>query len=310
MNGSRPVGVAPLKDDDFFAETAVTTPELSFTTKTAFKFASSFTGVCAENNVAYGRLYRCGVDWQQRPAVILVHGLDCDFGYRFLFPLLARRFCGLGVNTAMLELPYHCHRRPGGEKAVRNFISNDLECVREAIQQSIADIRALVRWLRTEGCPSVGLCGISLGGWLGGLAACTDDAPDFAALVAPVGKISRAIEELAFCEPIRQALQHRKISLVRLNLVKHQPRLSPDKLLIVESRYDRFAPVETVEELWQAWGRCDILRVNHGHISVLLSLSIMNRIMKWILRAARPAVGIGSEPCMANSPAELDAPVP
>jgi len=289
--GSRPVGVAPLKDDDFFAETAVTTPELSFTTKTAFQFTSPFTTTCVENNTVHGRLYRCGMDWQQRPTVILVHGWDCDVSYRFQFPLLARRLCRLGVNTAMLELPYHCRRRPRAENAVRDFISNDLECVREAIQQSIADIRALVRWLRNETCPSVGLWGISLGGWLCGLAACTDDAADFAALVAPVGKISRAIEELAFCEPIRQALQSRKISLARLNLVAHRPRISPDKLLIVESKHDQFAPVETVEELWRAWGQGDIMRVNHGHISVLLSLPIMERVMQWISRAASEARG-------------------
>ena len=291
--GSRPVGVAPIKDDDFFEETAVTAPELSFTTKTAFQFTSPFTAASVENNTVYGRLYRCGTDWQQRPAVILMHGWDCDFCYRFQFPLLARRLCRLGVNAAMLELPYHCHRRPRGENAVRDFISNDLESVREAIQQSIADIRALVRWMRTESCPSVGLWGSSLGGWLCGLVACTDDAADFAALVTPVGKISRATEELAFCGPIRQGLQRHKISLARLNLVAHHPRISPDKLLIVESKYDQFAPVETVEELWRAWGQCDIMRVNHGHISVLLSLPIMERVMKWISRAAQPAVGNG-----------------
>jgi len=293
--GSLPVPVGPIKKEDLFAEVAIKTPEVSFTTKTAFHFPSLMTTSCEENDTVHGRLYRCGEDWRQRPVVILMHGWNYELGYHFQFPYLARSLCKLGVNTAMLELPYHCHRRPLGHGVVRDFISNDLECVLEAIQQSIADIRAVVRWLSDEGCPNVGLWGISLGAWLSGLVACADDKINFVAMLTPVAKIDRAIEELAFCEPIRQGMQNRKISLARLNLVDHHPRSRPERILIVESIHDRFAPVETVEELWNAWGRPEIMRVNHGHISVLISLPVMKRIVNWI--AAKAACARDQHAC-------------
>ena len=244
----------------------------------------------------YGRLYRCGEDWQQRSTVILVHGWDYELGYCLQFPYLARRLCKLGVNTAMLELPYHCHRRPRRNGVVNDFISNDLECVYQAIQQSIADIRALTHWLYDQGCPSVGLWGISLGAWLSGLVTCADDKISFSVLLTPVGKIDRAVKDLAFCEPIRECLQHRNISLARLNLSQHQPRTPSDRILMVESLYDLFAPVDTVEETWHTWGRPRIMRVKHGHISVLLSLPVMKQIMEWVaIQATSEATSVATD---------------
>jgi len=80
-----------------------------------------------------------------------------------------------------------------------------------------------------------------------------------------------------------------------LNLVDHHPRSRPERILIVESIHDRFAPVETVEELWNAWGRPEIMRVNHGHISVLISLPVMKRIVNWI--AAKAACARDQHAC-------------
>ena len=300
--GSRPVLLdGPIRKDELFEEISIEKPELCFTTKDAFHFPSQVETPCPENNTVHGRLYRCKPDWQQRPAVILVHGLDYEVGYHYQFPYLARRLCKLGLNTAMIELPNHCRRRPHGDATVKDFISNDLESLYQAIQQSVADIRALTHWLYAEGCPNVGLWGISLGAWLGGLAACVDDKIDFTVLCTPVGKIDRAVKDLAFCEPIRDCLQKRKLSLARLNLADYHPRTKPEKILIVESLYDRFAPVDTVEEIWRAWGRPEIMRVNHGHISVLLSLGVMKRIMGWIASKA-----VSETTSMANRAAPCD----
>jgi len=47
---------------------------------------------------------------------------------------------------------------------------------------------------------------------------------------------------------------------------------------------DLFAPVETVEEVWQTWGRPEIWRLKHGHISVLASVPVMHRVSRWVTR--------------------------
>jgi len=39
-----------------------------------FRFATPRPSDVEENNVVYGRLYRCPGRWQERPAIILLHG--------------------------------------------------------------------------------------------------------------------------------------------------------------------------------------------------------------------------------------------
>src|SRR5262249_25395043 len=135
-----------------------------------------------ETNTAHGILFQCGENWHAKPTVILVHGWNAEYSYRLQFPRLAKKLCKLGVNTAMLELPFHLQRRPHRDDAVCDFISGDVGAMLQATQQSLSDIRALGRWLREQGNPSVGLWGFSLGAWLAGLLICTSEQFDFAAL--------------------------------------------------------------------------------------------------------------------------------
>jgi len=54
-----------------------------------------------ENNIVYGRLYRCAERWQERPVILLLDGYP-HVGYHTAFPLLARRFNRAGFNVATL----------------------------------------------------------------------------------------------------------------------------------------------------------------------------------------------------------------
>ncbi|MGH8597720.1 MAG: alpha/beta hydrolase family protein, partial [Gammaproteobacteria bacterium] len=135
-----------------------------------------------------------------------------------------------------------------------------------------------------------GLWGISLGAWLTGLVACADDRLGFAVLHTPVARIDRVIDELDFCRAIRTSLDGASIRLDRLTLTSYRAHLSPEKILIVASQHDMFAPAETIEELWRAWGEPEMWRTPHGHISVLMSAPIMERTVDWIARTARAAV--------------------
>ena len=126
----------------------------------------------------------------------------------------------------------------------------------------------------------------SLGAWLAGLVASHDPRAAFAVLLTPIARLDRAIAELAFCAPIRQGLQNRAIRFDALNLRAHFPVAGPENILLIESTHDLFAPADTVEELWRAWRKPEIWRLPHGHISVLLSLPIMERAVDWVVRHA------------------------
>jgi hypothetical protein len=161
----------------------------------------------------------------------------------------------------------------------------------DATRQAIADTRALSHWLRAQGSTEVGLWGFSLGAWLAGLIARVEPQLRFAVLTTPIASISRAIQELAFCEPVRRSLQRTELDLRALNLGSQVPLLDPKDVLLVESRHDLFAPAETVEQLWEAWGRPGIWRLPHGHISVLMSVPVMKRTVRWICGRLSPGRG-------------------
>jgi dienelactone hydrolase len=211
-----------------------------------------------------------------------LHGWNDDLNYRFRFPFLARQFNRFGINCAIIELPYHFQRRPAPPAPVRNFISENVLRTVEATQQALADIRGLCAWLRGQGCKQVNLWGISLGGWLAGLAICNDDQFHSAVLVTPVARMDRMIAETAFVAPIRHSLRGAKMDLSRFNLDSHQPRVTNENILIVEATYDRFVPPETVEDLWHAWGEPEIWRRSCGHITVMISLGLMKSTAKWM----------------------------
>jgi dienelactone hydrolase len=279
---------ALLHDPGFFGDFVGAPDDLKFRSTREFQFTSPVCTRWGENNTVYGRLYGCADRWQDKPTVVLLHGWNAETGYRVLFPYLAWRLARFGVNAVMFELPYHSRRKPRGNGAVTNFISGDLVHVVQATQQSIADARALVAWLTAQGCPRVGLWGISLGAWLGGLLACAETRLSFAALMTPVARMDRVIADLDFCEPIRRSLDGATVRVDPLNLATHRPKLAPEDILIVASEHDLFAPVETIDELWNAWGRPELWRAQHGHISVLVSMPVMDRVIDWVARKSRP----------------------
>jgi hypothetical protein len=137
-----------------------------------FRFSTPRPSGFVENNVVYGRFYRCAGRWQERPAIILLHGGNMmrggndAIGYRFRQPLTAHCCNRAGFNVATVELPYHFQRSPRQQGALNNL--NYLRLA-QAAAQAVAEIRALIGWLLVEGCPAVALWGTSMGGRLAGL---------------------------------------------------------------------------------------------------------------------------------------------
>ena len=186
-------------------------------------------------------------------------------------------------------------RKPRERGAIRNFICDDVGAVLDSARQSIADCRALIRWLHEQGCPRIGVFGLSFGGWLTGLLSCHEPLLSYAILGTPINRMDRALRELAFCLPLKEKLEHHRLTVERFDLVSQKPLLSEDRLLLLESQHDLFAPAETIEELWRSWNKPDIWRVPHGHISVLFSTKVMGQVCRWMafqsgIEKSRPTV--------------------
>ena len=263
-------------------------PEINFSGKSRFEFASAVKSGVENNDVVRGRFEPAAKDWQTRPSVILLHGWNGELQYQWLYPYWAQLLARAGMNAFMFELPYHSSRTPTAPGAIRNFLSGDLLHVMRATHQSLADVRALALWLRQQGAPTVGLWGTSLGAWLTGLAAAHQPEIDLAVLATPVVRMDRALSDLPFCDAIRDDLRGLDDEFRLLNLVAHSARLTSDQMLVVASELDLFAPTATIDELTAAW-RPEVWKFQHGHISILLASGVMRRIVRWI--AARSVQG-------------------
>jgi dienelactone hydrolase len=262
------------------AETAAA--RVQFTGAVPFRFESPCPGPFAENNTVHGRFHRCAGRWQERPTVLLLHGWNDAINHYFRFPIMAGQFNRHGLNAATLEAPFHFQRRPRQLGAWSNFLCPDILRTVQAARQAVAETRAFSQWLRQQGCPAVGLMGVSLGGWLAGLALCHDARFSCAVLLVPAASLDRLVATAPFCRGIRRVLEGQSIQAGKLNLTECRPAIPKENILLIEAVHDMFVPVEATEQLWRAWDQPEIWRLRHGHISVLVAPGLSGRIIRWM----------------------------
>jgi pimeloyl-ACP methyl ester carboxylesterase len=257
--------------------------ELKFRSNIHFEFPSPRPCEFAENNIVHGCLYRRAKDWQKFPSVILLHGGGDFLSHRYGFPLKVPAIHRAGFNAATLVAPYHFQRR------VRRIEAFDHLRVAEAFGQGVAEIRALTGWLLNQGCPSIALFGVSLGGWLAGLTATRDSR--LKAIVLAVPGVRRDYGATrgkhVLWTPMRKALEKQKAAREALdetpmNLTLSQPVIPREDILLIQGRYDLLVEAEQTEELWQKWEQPEIWRLPHGHISGLFAPGLTGRVLRWL----------------------------
>lgn len=260
-----------------------------------FRFPTPQPSEFAENNVVYGRLYRCAKAWQGRPTIVLLHGWNSVLSHRLRFPWIARRCNRAGFNAATLELPYHFQRHPRQPGTLGGY-----DCLRLAQRtgQAIAEIRALTGWLLEQGCPAVALWGGSYGGWLAGLTACYDARPSAVVMAVPGVRSNRSRAELVVWPKVKKAMRQRDLALetldqTALNLTTKRPAIAKENILLIEATHDLLTPPAPIEELWHEWMEPDIWRVPHGHFSFSLIGApglMAGRVLDWLTpRLEEPA---------------------
>jgi pimeloyl-ACP methyl ester carboxylesterase len=262
-----------------------------------FRFPTPRPCKFEKNNVVYGRLYRCGGRWQERPVLILLHG-GMDYPDHVLrFPRVARQCNRAGFNAATLVGPYHFQRRVSGAGG-EVLTGEDYLWLAEFMAQGVAEIRALTGWLLGQGCPAVALAGISLGGWLAGLTACYDARLAAAVLIVPAVRMAQfsSLAERILSRRVREAIRGQRgayeaLDTTPLNLALSRPAISRDNLLLIEAIHDFCAGGKLFEELCQSWGQPEIWRMRHGHISLWSMPGLTGRVLRWLApRLDAPAV--------------------
>jgi dienelactone hydrolase len=265
-----------------------------------FRFPTPRPGEFAENNVVYGRLYRCTEDWQKRPVIILLHGAGGDPDYHFEFPLMARHCNRVGFNAATLMSPFQFQRRPRQLEKRLNW-PDYLLMAEIDYAQAVAEIRALAGWLLAEGCPAVALWGNSYGGALAGLTACSDARLSAVVLAAPgldMNVFLSAAKHIVWPH-LRKELQRQQpaceaLNRTALNLTTLRPCIPKENILLIEAIHDLFVDRKSMEALWHAWGQPDIWRLPHSHAGKSLVPGLTGRVLRWLSsRLNAPAARTG-----------------
>lgn len=267
-----------------FIPAASSAAQIKFHGRRHFKFLTPRPGEVEENNIVYGRLFKCGERWQARPVIILLHGSPA-VGYHSVFPLLACRLNRAGFNVATLVAPCHLQRRP------RRPMEGNCYEFAWLTAQNVAEIRAFTGWLLDQGCPSVGLVGFSFGGWLAGLTACYDSR--IASVILTVPAVRMQCSQRVIWPRVRKELQairpaHEAMDTTRLNLLLSTPVVQKANVLLIEGAHDLFVERDPIEELWKKWGQPEIWRLPHGHISTLFVPGLASRMLDWLIPRLKP----------------------
>src|SRR5947199_382710 len=96
---------------------------------------------------------------------------------------VGRRFYSSAETRARLlaVLPFHGLRTPAAVRfSGALFPTANVFRTNEAFAHALADLRALIAWLRNRGTPEIGLMGMSLGGYLTALTASCEPELGFA----------------------------------------------------------------------------------------------------------------------------------
>ncbi|MAI80005.1 MAG: hypothetical protein CL917_13750 [Deltaproteobacteria bacterium] len=208
---------------------------------------------------------------EQRPWII------CCNGYRSGNPnldlrLFRRYHQELGLNVLIPVLPLHGPRRIG-RLSGEGFLSSQIMDSVHAEAQAIWDMRRLTDWIRSQGPPSVGALGLSLGGYTTALFASIE--PTLACAIAgiPVADFGRLfwrhgprrgiarLENLSLNEALVSRL------LQPVSPLKLDPLVPARNRMIFGGTVDRLVSPDQVQDLAAHWGHPRTVWYEGGHMT-------------------------------------------
>jgi len=259
-----------------------------------FHFGSFVETPHRVNNTVHGRLYEIHGK-PAAPTVIVLHGWQME-SYAF-FDYYCRLLVREGFNAALIDLPYHMHRRAPQSHHGEFTFSDDAVLTIKVMKQSVSDVEAAINWLKNNGVEKVGTFGVSYGGMLAGLTGCADANVEFMMLVAPPANLFEFFTATNLGHLFEKRnpkmfedMKRNRDVFERISIENMKPRTSPDNIFIVMAEYDTLVSPDAIDRLWYAWDRPHIERYVHGHLSVILFNPSMNRHMRRWLNSIRERI--------------------
>lgn len=264
---------------------------------TEIAFPSPIRTRWPENNTCYAYHLRLG-DGRPHPAFLILHG----WGRRSLSIELWRiglRLARHGIESLFLVMPFHLRRAPPGSWSGEYMISGDVVRTAECFQQTVAEVRAILPWLR-ELSPAVGLLGYSLGGIISHLVMTVEAFPAGVTFLAS-GNSAGVTWEGRMTRHVKADIERAGIDRARLEqiwaitnptlLARHNKTRN---LLMMAGKYDEIVPPKFTLELWEALGRPPLCWFPCAHYSSFFFLpAIVDKAARFFRMHLGPGGGLG-----------------
>jgi pimeloyl-ACP methyl ester carboxylesterase len=226
-----------------------------------------------ENLTAHARLYQRGST--ARPVAILIHGWGGGAYWLEERAFVVSYWLRLGLDVALFQLPFHGKRAPRqSPRSGGLFPSPHVVRTNEAFGQAVHDLRALIAHLRDRGAPSVGVMGMSLGGYTTALVATVEADLAFAIPIIPAADMAALMWRHGETSPQRRRAEAVGVDGVLLQNVfrahaplARAPRVPFERRMIVAGRGDAITTPEQAEALWRHWGEPAIHWFPGGHLA-------------------------------------------
>jgi dienelactone hydrolase len=246
------------------------------------QFPSPLTSPVECNNTVYAQ-YFLAPGAGPRPAVIVLHILsDPKFT---LERIICYRLACEGVHALLVKMPYYGQRRPADKAKLREMTS-DPNNLMDGVRQAVMDVRRSARWLGTLSevdANRIGLCGVSLGGFVAATAGGIDGYFPRVGVILAGGDLTKVLagqgrEVRGFRQAIEKAgLSDEQVQrlLVPIDPLTYAARLKAADLIMINATNDEIVPADCARRLAEAGGaKLSWYRAGHYSMAMYLPLAL------------------------------------
>lgn len=213
---------------------------------------------------------------EDRPWLICIHGLGMGWPLADFTAFPPRTFHqGMGLNVLYPILPFHGPRRIARISGEGFFSRNVLDTV-HAAAQAVWDLRRLVSWIRSQGGTTIGVYGLSLGGFSTAMLSSFEDGLACAIPGIPAGDLAWLIQQNTPPVMLRE-IEKAGLSVDQMATLLHvvsplsvTPRVPKERRYLFAATADRIVPADPVHRLWLHWEEPKVLWLNAAHLSAPL----------------------------------------
>jgi hypothetical protein len=229
---------------------------------------------------------------EPRPWIICIHGYQMgkpieDFGV-FDPRVLHRKY---GFNMLLPTLPLHGPRKIGRISG-DGFLSGDILDSIHAASQGVWDIRRLISWVRTQDAPSIGVYGLSLGGYTASLLTGVESGLDFVIAGIPMTSLTDTFWR-HLPDPVVRGYLEAGLSYERLEQVTRvvsplalAPKVPHEGRAIFGGVGDRLVAPRQVRDLARHWDHPATVWYQGSHVTFFFDSKIRQLIEDTVKRSS------------------------